>query len=88
MLYFFFACTVSSSPGLNSEIESDLEGINYHLQKIEMLSNELHSAVKANDQTKIETLIIQISTSNTELQKQSQTFKDHLHHDPNDQQSP
>ena len=78
MFYIFFSCTISSSPHLSSELTADMEGINHHLQNIEMLSNELHSAVEANDQSKIKQLLDQLIQSNRELQQQRAIFEEHL----------
>ena len=78
MFYIFFSCTISSSPHLSPEITADIEGINHHLQNIEMLSNELHSAIEADDQSKITQLLDQLIQSNHELQQQRALLEEHL----------
>ena len=88
MLYLLFSCTISSSPHINPELQTDLDGINHHLQHIEMLSNELHIAVKEQNREKTVQLIEQLKKSNTELQQQGKQFRDHLNPKTATPQSP
>jgi len=78
MLALLFSCTISSSPRINPDLQSDLDGINHHLQHIEMLSNELRAAVKEQNHKKTAQLIEQLNKSNQELQQQGKKFRAHL----------
>ena len=69
-------------------MQSDIEGINHHLQNIEMLSNDLLAAVEADDQSKIKHLLDQLIQSNQDLQQQRALFQEHLKTEKASPQSP
>ena len=86
-MLFFFSCTISSTPQTNPTIESDLQGMNHHLQSIELLSNQLLEAEEQQNTEKAKNLYQKIQEENNALQRQKQLLMEHLKAKPASSQS-
>lgn len=76
-MLFFFSCTIYTTPQPNPTIEADIQGINHHLQSIELLSNQLREAMELHPE-QVEDLREKLQEENNALQRETRILMDHL----------